>query len=228
MTEYKINSVFSATIMATIAVSSCTTNPYTGQKQLSKTAAGGLLGATAGGLIGAATGSDSSEKARRHALRGALIGGTVGAGVGIYMDHQEAQIRQQLQGTGVSVTRNGNDLILNMPSDITFSVNSSTVLPKFKSTLNSVALVLNKYNKTNISITGHTDSDGSDEHNQKLSYSRAYSVAKELNANSVTATRIKTYGQGESSPVSPNSTSEGKARNRRVELKIVPREDQFN
>lgn len=226
----KISQTYTA-LGAIVAVtfSSCTTtNPYTGEKQISKTAAGTLIGAAGGAAIGALSGNNrTGGKSREHAIKGALIGGAVGGGIGIYMDQQEAQIRQQLQGTGVSVTRSGNDLILNMPSDITFKSGSSSVLPRFTSTLGSVALVLKKYKKTSISITGHTDSDGSPSYNQNLSVSRANSVAQSLSRQGVSGSRIQTYGRGEASPIASNSSTQGKAQNRRVELKIVPQSSQF-
>ncbi|MDB9741430.1 OmpA family protein [Akkermansiaceae bacterium] len=229
MMKLTLQSSILFSLVAAFSISSCTTNAYTGNQQLSKTAAGGLIGAAGGALVGVAAASgQSGDKVRKKALTGALIGGVTGGGLGLYMDNQEAQIRKQLQGTGVSVTRSGNDIILNMPSDITFPVNQSAILPKFQSTLTSVALVLSKYNKTSISITGHTDSDGSSEYNQTLSSKRAYSVAQFLNSKQVSASRIQTYGRGESAPVASNSTSVGKAKNRRVELKIVPQSSQFN
>ncbi len=156
-----------------------------------------------------------------------MIGGLIGGGIGSYMDTQEAEIRRQLHGTGVSVSRVDRVLVLNMPSDITFRPGSAAINPRFARTLGSVALVLKKYNRTSISIVGHTDSDGSAASNQSLSISRARSVAGVLNSRGVSGNRILTKGAGESRPVASNATSSGKAQNRRVELRIVPLQNQF-
>jgi len=144
------------------------------------------------------------------------------------MDRQEAAIRQELQGSGISVTRDGNNLILNMPSDITFDVAQSAIKSQFSQTLSSVALVLKKYDKTSINVNGHTDSDGSNSYNQGLSQSRALSVADTLRAQGVEAGRIIPQGYGESQPIASNSSSAGKAQNRRVELRITPQQSQFS
>lgn len=209
-------------LVAAFTLPSCTTvNPYTGQQQTSKTIQGGAIGALGGAAVGAMLGD------RKDALKGAVVGGLLGGGIGSYMDTQEAEVRRQLRGTGVSVSRSGNDLILNMPSDITFRTGSAGIQPRFVNTLSSVALVLKKYNRTRISIVGHTDSVGSSASNQSLSIARARSVAGVLNSRGVAGSRILTYGQGESRPVASNSTTNGRAQNRRVELRIVPQQSQF-
>jgi outer membrane protein OmpA-like peptidoglycan-associated protein len=218
----KIHSIIACTSVVVLALPSCTTvNPYTGEQQTSKTLQGGAAGALVGGLAGAMMG-DSHD-----ALKGAAIGGLLGGGIGAYMDTQEAEVRRQLHGTGVSVTRIGNDLVLNMPSDITFNTASANIQPQFRRTLNAVALVLSKYRLTSISIVGHTDSDGSDSYNANLSIDRARSVAAVLNSSGVHAMRILTYGEGEASPIASNATPYGKAQNRRVELRIIPQRNQF-
>ncbi|MCB1516670.1 MAG: OmpA family protein, partial [Hyphomicrobiaceae bacterium] len=147
-----------------------------------------------------------------------LAGGAVGA----YMDQQEAELRAQLQGTGISVTRVGDQIILNMPSNITFDVDSSAVKPAFNSTLQSVALVLNKYNKTLVDVYGHTDSDGSEEYNLNLSRQRAVAVANVIAGFGVDPRRFYVDGKGESQPIASNNTEAGKAANRRVEIQISP------
>ncbi len=214
--------ITSIAVIAT-ALPSCTTvNPFTGENQISKAARGASIGALGGALAGVLIGDDT-----KATLTGAVAGAAVGGGIGYYMDTQEAEVRRQLQGTGVSVTRAGDELILNMPSDITFNSGSSALKAEFSSTLQSVSLVLNKYTKTNISITGHTDSDGSTGSNQTLSVSRAQAVAQDLNSRRVSGERLLTQGAGESSPIASNSTVAGKAANRRVELRIVPKGNQF-
>ena len=218
-TKYKI---IAGAIITSISLQSCTnTNAYTGERQATKTLKGGAIGAATGAVIGSLVGD------RKDALKGAAIGGILGGGIGAYMDAQEQEVRQQLRGTGVSVTRSGNDLILNMPSDITFSSGSAAIQPQFSSTIGSVGLVLKKYNRTAISIEGHTDSDGSTSSNQSLSVSRANSVAAILSANGVANNRLLISGAGESRPIASNATASGKAQNRRVELRIEPQQAQF-
>ncbi len=223
------NLLIASIVAGSIALSSCaTTNPYTGERQTSKATTGAVVGALGGAAIGALIGNNrSSGSSRKYAIRGAVAGALAGGGIGHYMDQQEAQIRQQLESTGVSVTRIGNDLVLNIPSDITFKTGSSQLHIEFDETLKSVALILKKYNKTSISITGHTDSAGSASYNQDLSVSRATSVARLLGYNGVASNRTFTYGEGETSPIASNKTASGKAKNRRVELKIVPQQKYF-
>ena len=209
--------------VAALMLSACTSvNPYTGDSQLSNTTGGALVGAGGGavfgGIIGAATGNDP----RVAALIGAGIGGLTGAAIGKYMDQQEAELRAQLQGTGVSVTRVGDRIILNMPSNITFPTDQASILPGFYETLNSVALVLEEFNKSIVDVYGHTDSQGSDSYNFRLSEDRASSVSQYLASQGVDPRRLNTQGFGESRPVASNASESGRAQNRRVEISISP------
>ena len=197
-----------------------TTDAYTGEKKVNKTSKGAGIGALAGAVLGAATGDNSKER-RERALIGAGVGALSGAGVGAYMDRQEAKLRAQLQGTGVSVTRSGNDLILNMPGNITFKTASADLNAGFFQVLDSVTLVLKEFDKTLIDVEGHTDNDGYDSYNQKLSVQRASSVGSYLQSHGVNGQRIVTFGAGESRPIA-NNTSDGRQQNRRVELKLQP------
>lgn len=208
-----------AALAALVATSACTTDPVTGERRISKTAIGGLGGAIGGYLLGDLVGgrSDRTEK-----ILGAGIGGLAGAGIGAYMDRQERDLRARTAGTDVRVTRQGDDLILNIPSGINFAYNSATVAPQFQRTLDQVAQVLGEYNQTYIDVYGHTDSTGGDAYNQDLSERRASSVAAYLSSRGVQSARIGTRGFGESQPVASNDTEEGRAANRRVEIKIVP------
>jgi len=199
----------------------CTTNPYTGEQQASKTATGAAVGATVGAAVGALTG-DGGDDRRKRALIGAGIGALAGGSVGAYMDVQETKLRQQLAGTGVSVTRMGNDIVLNMPGNITFDVNRSDVKAGFYPVLNSVALVLKEYKKTLIDVNGHTDSTGSVDYNMDLSVQRAQSVAAYLESQGVLPARIYTQGFGPHYPIADNSGEGGRALNRRVELVLKP------
>lgn len=213
----KIIAVFAAASLA----AACTTDPFTGERKVSNTAAGAGIGAGLGALAGLAVGG--SPRAQRNAvLIGAGIGALAGGGIGAYMDKQEAEIRQQLQGTGVSVTRNGDVIVLNMPSNITFDVDQDAVKSSFYSVLNSVALVLNKYDKTVVDVNGHTDSSGDDSYNFGLSQRRALSVANYLNGQGVDGRRFSVVGFGETQPVASNDTADGRALNRRVEIQLAP------
>ena len=201
-------------------LSACTTtDPYTGQQKTSNLAGGAAIGAGLGALGGLVVGGGNRG---RNALIGAAIGGLAGGAIGNYMDNQEAELRQQLQGTGVSVTRAGDRIILNMPSNVTFATDQDQVIPPFYATLDSVAIVLNKFGKTYIDVNGHTDSTGSLQHNQGLSERRAASVANYLGSRGVDQRRMSTMGFGPSQPVASNATPEGRAQNRRVEVAIAP------
>ena len=204
-----------------LGVSGCSTiNPYTGEKQTAKATSGAMSGGAVGAILGAATGDKESRKKR--ALKGAGVGAIACGGVGYYMDTQEAKLREKLESTGVSVTRNGDNIILNMPSAITFDVNSSALKPNFFSVLDSVNLVLKEYKSTLVTVAGHTDSSGADDYNMRLSQQRAQTVATYLNNNGVVTERLAAVGYGETQPVASNDTAEGKARNRRVEITLDP------
>jgi len=198
-----------------------TTNPYTGEQQVSKTAGGAAIGAAAGALGGLFVGG-SSRAQRNAVLIGAGLGALTGGAIGNYMDRQEADLRAQLQGTGVSVTRNGDQIILNMPGNITFNTDQDAVKSEFYGVLNSVAIVLNKYNQSVVDVFGFTDSTGSAAYNQDLSERRALSVAQYLNGRGVDARRVSVVGYGQSNPIGSNATEAGRAQNRRVEIQIAP------
>ncbi|ODU21137.1 MAG: hypothetical protein ABS87_07870 [Sphingomonas sp. SCN 67-18] len=208
-----------AAIAMLMATTACTTDPDTGNQRVSRAAIGGVAGAVGGYLLGDLVGGrhDRTEK-----IVGAGIGALAGTGVGLYMDKQERELRQRTAGTDIDVTRDGDNLVLNMPSGITFATDQSSIQPQFRETLDKVASTLAEYNQTYIDVYGHTDSDGSDSYNQGLSERRAGSVADYLTMRGVQSARIATRGFGESQPVASNATAEGKAANRRVEIRIVP------
>ncbi|KKX27679.1 OmpA family protein [Rhizobium sp. LC145] len=214
-----IKKVAIVALCATYLSSCTTTDPYTGEQKVSNTAGGAAIGAGLGALGGLVVGGGSKG---RNALIGAAIGGLAGGAIGNYMDSQEAELRQQLQGTGVSVTRVGDRIVLNMPSNVTFATDQDQVIPPFYATLDSVAIVLNKFGKTYIDVNGHTDSTGSLAHNQGLSERRAASVANYLAGRGVDQRRMSTMGFGPSQPIASNATPDGRAQNRRVEVMIAP------
>jgi outer membrane protein OmpA-like peptidoglycan-associated protein len=208
-----------AGLAAMLATTACTTDPTTGQRSISKAAIGGIGGALGGYLLGDLVGG---KRDRTEKILGAGIGAVAGAGIGAYMDAQERKLREETAGTGVDVIRDGDNLLLRMPSGITFGYDRADVQPQFQPTLNDVATVLAQYPKTYIDVLGHTDSDGADAYNQTLSERRARSVADYLIGRGVQSARIGTRGYGETQPIASNATEEGKAANRRVEIKISP------
>ena len=208
-----------AALAAAGFVAACTTDPYTGEQKLSNTAGGAAIGAGLGALAGVALGGGND---RRNALIGAGVGALAGGAIGATMDQQEADLRRQLQGTGVSVTRTGDRIILNMPSDITFNVDQDAIMPGFYPVLNSVVLVLQRYRNTLVDVAGHTDSTGSDSYNYGLSQRRALAVANYLAAQGVDGRRFAVNGFGESQPIASNATEAGRAQNRRVEIYLSP------
>lgn len=210
-----------ALIGATFLAGCTSTDPYTGQEKMSNTAGGAAIGAAVGALGGLMVGG-SSRAQRNAVLIGAGIGALGGGAIGNYMDRQESELRNQLQGTGVSVTRNGDQIILNMPSAITFDTDQDQVKSQFYSTLNSVAIVLRKFNQTLVDVYGFTDSTGSASYNQGLSQRRAASVASYLGSQGIDPRRFAVIGYGASQPVASNATPEGRAQNRRVEIQISP------
>lgn len=207
-------------LSAVLALPACTTlDPYTGEEKTSNATYGAIIGAAAGAAIGSLSGRRDRTK---RAMIGAGIGALAGGAVGNYMDRQEMELRQRLQGTGVSVTRDGDNLILNMPSNVTFDVDRSELKASFYEVLDSVALVLKKYDKTALEVAGHTDSTGSDDYNMQLSQRRAESVARYLTSQGIKSVRMDVIGFGESMPIASNATAAGRAQNRRVELTLIP------
>lgn len=205
-------------ILALVMLVSCAIDPYTGQSKVSNTAKGGVLGAAGGAIIGGIAGGS------KGALIGAAAGGVTGAGVGGYMDLQARALREELQGTGVSVNIEGEKIVLVMPGNITFSTNSYTIKDSFKPVLTSVSKVLKKYDKTYVQIVGYTDNTGTASINNTLSYNRANAVANYLKLKGVSANRMLVEGNGSKNPIASNSTASGREKNRRVEITLVQAE----
>lgn len=216
----KKNQIISLTLLAAILpLGACVTDPETGKKTISKAAIGGVGGALGGYLLGDLIGG---KRDRTEKIVGAGIGAVAGAGVGYYMDQQEKKLREQTAGTGVEVIREGDNLVLDMPSEVTFGFDSSNIDPKFGATLDQVAKTLTEFEKTYVDVMGHTDSTGSDAYNQALSERRASSVANYLTSRGVQSARLATKGYGESQPKASNLDEAGRAANRRVEIRLVP------
>jgi outer membrane protein OmpA-like peptidoglycan-associated protein len=201
-----------------VTVSACVTDPNTGEKKVSRTVLGGVGGAVVGGLLGGVLGGKTGR------IIGAGIGGVAGGVVGYKMDQQIKELKEQTAGSGVDVTEtdNGQAILVNLPDGVTFDVGSSTLKPQFRETLDKIAASMNEYPNSLIDVYGHTDSTGSDAFNQTLSENRARTVAGYLSSRGVSAARIRSQGFGETMPVGDNATAEGRAKNRRVEIKIVP------
>jgi outer membrane protein OmpA-like peptidoglycan-associated protein len=212
------------TVIGLTTLSGCTTyDAYTGEEKVSNTAKGAGIGAGVGAVLGYLANKDKSSKKRnRRVLQAAGIGAIAGGGVGYYMDSQEAALRKTLRSTGVSVERDGDNINLIMPGNITFITNGHDLNADFYEVLDSVVIVLQEFNKTIIVASGHTDSKGSSDYNQKLSQRRANSVARYLSARGVVDARTEAVGFGEGEPIADNTTSEGRSLNRRVELTLVP------
>lgn len=211
-------------IASALILNGCTTfDAYTGEEKTSSTAKGAGIGATSALLLSYISNRNkSSSERKKRMLRDAGIGAIVGGGIGYYMDSQEAKLRKQLRGTGVSVERDGNNINLIMPSNITFALDGRNLNSKFYPVLNSVSLVINEFNKTTVMVSGHTDSSGSNSYNQRLSEDRARSVADYLVNKKVVPARLDVAGFGEKYPIATNKTKQGRSLNRRVEITLLP------
>jgi len=212
-----------ATMTAVVALAACT-NPdgtigASSDDDFQRTKNGALIGAGAGALIGALANDGNRSKG---AITGALAGGFVGGGIGAVLDKQERDLRQSLGNDNVTITNTGDRLIVTLPQDILFAVNSSAVRPDLQRDLGTVASNLQAYPDSTVQVVGHTDSDGEAGFNQGLSEDRANAVASVLLNNGVPSQRVQAFGRGEAQPVASNLTPEGKAQNRRVEIVILP------
>lgn len=206
-------------VAGTLALSACVDpnaypdDPNARQRQ------GAIIGGLTGAVAGAAVSSDSDR------LKGAVIGGVLGAGtgaiIGADLDRQAAELRGSLN-SNISVTNTGEYLIVNMPQDLLFAVDSASLRSDLRRDLQAVSSSLLKYPNSRIEVIGHTDNTGAAAYNQDLSQRRAVSVANVLRENGVPAARIVALGRGEDQPIASNLTPEGRAKNRRVEIIIRP------
>jgi len=216
-----VKAALAVTLAAGLMAGCQTTDPYTGEKKTTSATFGALIGAGAGAAIGMISGRDARER-RQRAMVGAGIGALSGGAVGAYMDRQEEELRRQMRDSGVTVTRKGEDIVLNMPGNITFRSGSADLNSQFFKVLDGVASVAKKYDKTIIEVAGHTDNVGDANYNKQLSQRRASAVAQYLMSKGVMESRILTAGGGEEHPIASNSTEQGRAANRRVEMTLAP------
>lgn len=214
--------LFAAAGIALLTAACTTTDPRTGEVVRDNTKTNALIGAAVGAAAGYATNTNKGEQGRKNAVIGAGIGALAGGAIGNYMDKQQAELRRELAGSGVDVNRDGDNIILNLPSDVTFATNSAAIDSRFYPVLNDVADVLSRYPSTYVDIVGHADSTGSDAINQPLSENRANSTASYLVNRGVASQRIYVAGQGSRQPIASNATVEGRAKNRRVEVTLRP------
>lgn len=206
--------VASGLLTAALVLTGCKTlDPYTGEEKTSSTVKYGAIGAAICGIIG-------SRDSSKHARNAALGCGVIGASIGAYMDSQEKKLRNSLEETGVSVKREGDQIRLIMPGNITFATDKSVVQTGFYPVLNSVVTVLREYEKTIVEVEGYTDSTGSWSHNMQLSEERARQVSNYLKKGGILSQRLIPTGKGPSNPIANNDTAEGRAQNRRVEIRI--------
>ena len=214
----------STSLACFLLVTSCATyDPYTGEQETSNAGKGAGIGAGVAAVVAYLANKDKDAgKRNERILKAAAGGAAIGGGIGYYMDVQEAKLRKQLRGSGVSVERDGDNINLIMPGNITFASGNADIAQNFLSVLDSVNLVLKEFDKTLVVVSGHTDSSGSDALNQNLSEKRAQSVANNLSNSGVISDRLEIIGFGETQPIADNDTEEGKMQNRRVEISLFP------
>ncbi|WP_409019946.1 OmpA family protein [Brevundimonas vesicularis] len=215
--------IVSLSLATLVGAAACTTtDPYRTSPNRNNTATGAIAGAVGGAVLGYLTNTNNSEQGRKNALIGAGVGALAGAGVGQYMDRQQRALEAELSGTGVGVARQGDNLVLRMPSDVTFATNQSSIDARFLPVLDDVTRVLREYDRSTVDVIGHTDSSGGDAINQPLSEQRASSVASYLIQQGILRERLYVAGVSSRNPIASNETVEGKAQNRRVEILIRP------
>ena len=223
-----MNKVLSLAAASVLLAACTTTDPYTGEERTSRATEGAIIGAIGGAIIGALTNTSSGEQMAKNALIGAGIGALAGGAIGNYQDEQEAELRRELEGSGVRIYRDGDYIELIMPSNITFDSDSARIKQEFRHTLHNVARVLNHFDRTYIYVDGHTDTTGSHQYNHELSERRAEAVAHNLITRDVLPGRLIVRGFGETDPIIPTGNNVNEPENRRVEIQIVPYTDDRN
>ena len=218
----RINKLLLAAMASGMTLSACVpADPYSSTDPNQRAKSGAIMGAITGAALGAATG-DSNDKTSDRVIGGALIGGMLGAGIGNALDKQAAELKSQINDSRVRIVNMGDRLVVTMPEGILFAVDSAAVQPGIMNDLYTVADSLNRYPNTTVQVVGHTDNTGAASYNQDLSQRRAESVAVVLRKGGVYGGRLVAFGRGEDQPIASNSTPEGRAQNRRVEIVIIP------
>lgn len=207
-----------AALCALIGLSACNDPARLGLDNTTKTKQGALFG----GILGAGIGALTSDKKAKGALIGGALGALGGGAIGNRLQQQEEELRAQLASDEITIVNTGDRLIVSLPDDITFDTDSSSVRPALRFDLDTVAANLLRYPESTVQIIGHTDSDGEAAYNAKLSQQRASSVSEVLNVGGVALERLQISGRGEEQPLASNLTEEGKAKNRRVEIVVIP------
>lgn len=207
--------VLSAVVLAvSVMLGGCTTNPYTGESQMAKSAKYGTIAAVTGGVIGALVGGE------KGAYIGAGLGAMTGGGYGYYTDVQEKKLREQIQASNAEMELSrtkDNRLMITMPGDISFMSGSADINPANYQALTVIANEV-KTNNMTMMVTGHTDNTGSVALNDSLSKARANSVASYMYAQGIPFGAVKTEGLSMHQPIASNATPDGRAKNRRVEI----------
>ena len=204
-----------------VAISACTSPDVQTNDPKQRTKEGAVTGAVIGGVLGALSSGDGGER-RRGALAGAIIGGGIGAAIGYNLDQQAAELQRDFGHGRIQILNNGDHLVVRMPDDILFDVDSAAVKPGLRSDLQVLADSLQRYPGSTIQVVGHTDNTGAASYNQDLSERRASAVSSVLIGAGVPSNRINSFGQGEYLPIASNLTDEGRALNRRVDITIRP------
>lgn len=215
--------VLAALLVSTLAVSACNTSTGFDQNiDRTKTKQGAIIGGLVGAVAGMSKSGDNSVELKQRAVRGALIGAGLGAAIGNELDKQAAELQRDMNNNDVIIQNTGDRLIVTLPQDILFAVDSTHITPSLRSDLSVLAQNLINYPNSTIQIIGHTDNTGSADYNQSLSTERALAVSSILQQNGVPQFRIQSTGRGESQPIASNLTPEGRAQNRRVDVVILP------
>jgi outer membrane protein OmpA-like peptidoglycan-associated protein len=215
--------ILAALLIPTLAVSACNTSTSFDQNiDRTKTKQGAIIGGLVGAVAGMSQSGDNSVERKQRAVRGALIGAGLGAAIGNELDKQVAELQRDMNNNDVIIQNTGDRLIVTLPQDILFAVDSTHITPSLRSDLSVLAQNLINYPNSTIQIIGHTDNTGSADYNQSLSTERALAVSSILQQNGVPQFRIQSTGRGESQPIASNLTPEGRAQNRRVDVVILP------
>lgn len=217
----RASTAIALTAASAFALAACTPTDTPTNDPNQRTKEGAVAGAVVGGVLGALTGGDGGER-RRGALAGALVGGAVGASIGYNLDQQAAELQRDFGDGRIQIINNGDFLVVRMPDDILFDIDSAVVKPSLRADLQILAASLNRYPESTVQVVGHTDNTGDAAYNQDLSERRAASVSQVLIGSGVSGARIQSIGQGETQPIATNLTPEGRTLNRRVDITIRP------